>query len=70
MDVGRIEYDHLPHQVHDTHTTGASANWTISLGIGALRALKCPELRSWLSASDREIPFFTGVNGTLMARRP
>src|SRR6516162_6842263 len=29
---------------------------------------RCPELRSWLSASDREIPVFTGVNGTLMAR--
>jgi hypothetical protein len=29
----------------------------------------CPELRSWLSASDRETPVFTGVNGTLMARR-
>ena len=29
----------------------------------------CPELRDWLSASDREIPVFTGVNGTLMARR-
>jgi len=34
------------------------------------RALTCAELRSWLSASDREIPVFTGVNGTLMARRP
>jgi hypothetical protein len=33
------------------------------------RALTCPELRSRLSASDREIPVFTGVNGTLMARR-
>ena len=33
------------------------------------RALTCPELRSWLSASDREIPVFTGLM-TLMARRP
>jgi hypothetical protein len=32
-------------------------------------ALMCPELRGWLSASDREIPVFTGANGTLMARR-
>jgi hypothetical protein len=31
--------------------------------------LMCPELRSWLSASDRDMPAFTGVNGTLMARR-
>jgi hypothetical protein len=31
--------------------------------------LTCPELRGWLSVSDREIPVFTGVNGTLMARR-
>jgi len=29
-----------------------------------------PDLRGGLSASDRERPFFTGVNGTLMARRP
>jgi hypothetical protein len=36
---------------------------------GPFRALMWPELRSWLSASDREIPVFTGVNGTLMARR-
>jgi hypothetical protein len=36
---------------------------------GPSGALTCPELRSWLSASDREIPVFTGVNGTLMARR-
>ena len=36
---------------------------------GPSRAFTCPELRSWLSASDREIPVFTGVNGTLMARR-
>ena len=28
------------------------------------------DLRGGLSASDRERPFFTGVNGTLMARRP
>jgi hypothetical protein len=32
-------------------------------------ALRCPELRSWLSDGDREIPVLTGVNGTLMARR-
>src|SRR6516225_9647998 len=35
---------------------------------GPSGALTCPELRSWLSASDREIPVLTGVNGTLMAR--
>jgi hypothetical protein len=29
----------------------------------------CPELRGWLSASDREISVFTGVNDTLMARQ-
>ena len=29
-----------------------------------------PDLRDGLSASDRERPFFTGVNGPLMARRP
>jgi hypothetical protein len=32
MQVGRIEHDHLTHQVHDTDTTGADANWTVSLG--------------------------------------
>jgi hypothetical protein len=32
MEVGRIEHNHLTHHVHDTDTTGASANWTISLG--------------------------------------
>jgi hypothetical protein len=42
---------------------------TISLGIGAFRGFHVPELRSWLSASDREIPVLTGVHGTLMARR-
>lgn len=36
---------------------------------GPSRALTCPELPSWLSASDREIPVSTGLNGTLMARR-
>src|SRR5215471_18895097 len=45
------------------------AKHTVSLGIGAFRGSQCPELRSWLSASDCEIPVFTGVNGTLMARR-
>ena len=28
-----------------------------------------PDLRGWVSASDRERPLVTGVNGTLMARR-
>jgi hypothetical protein len=39
---------------------------TISLGIGAFRAPMCPELRSWLSASDHDTPVFTGLmtNGT------
>lgn len=32
-------------------------------------ALTRPELRSWLSASDREMPVLTRVNGTLMGRR-
>jgi hypothetical protein len=32
------------------------------------RDLTCPELPSWLSARDREMPGSTGVNGTLMAR--
>jgi hypothetical protein len=29
-----------------------------------------PDLRGGVSASDRERPLFTGVNGPLMARRP
>ena len=33
------------------------------------RAVKCPELRSVLSASDRDRHLVTAVNGTLMARR-
>ena len=36
---------------------------------GPSRAFTCPELRSWLSASDREIPVFTGVNGTAILDR-
>ena len=36
---------------------------------GPSAAFTCPELRSWLSVSAREIPVLTGVNGTLMARR-
>jgi hypothetical protein len=42
---------------------------TVSLGICAIRASKWPDLRGELSVSDREEPRFTGVNGTLMARR-
>ena len=30
--------------------------------------VRCPDLRDGLSASDRERPFVTGVNGPLMAR--
>jgi hypothetical protein len=36
---------------------------------GPFSGLTCLELRSWLSESDRQIPVFAGVNGTLMARR-
>jgi hypothetical protein len=43
--------------------------YTVSLGIGAFRGFRCPELRSWLSVSAREIPVLTGVNCTLMAWR-
>jgi hypothetical protein len=43
---------------------------TISLGICAIRARHMPDLRGGLSVSDRKRPAFTGVNGTLMARRP
>ena len=42
---------------------------TISLGICAIRAAIQPDLREGLPLSDRERPFVTGVNGTLMARR-
>ena len=42
---------------------------TVSLGICAIRALMASDLRDGLSMSDRERPFLTGVNGTLMARR-
>ena len=41
----------------------------ISLGICAARAAMRPDLRGRLSASDRERPLVTGVNGPLMARR-
>jgi hypothetical protein len=41
---------------------------TISLGICAIRAVTWPDLQGGLSASDRERPVFTGVNGMLMAR--
>ena len=37
--------------------------------LGPSEAFTCPELRSWQSASDRETPALTGVNGTLMARQ-
>src|SRR5437660_460789 len=42
---------------------------TISLGICTIHAPTRPDLRIVLSASDREIPLFTGANGPLMARR-
>src|SRR5208282_6305957 len=41
---------------------------TVSLGICAVRAVAWPDLLSDLSASDRERPFVTEVNGPLMAR--
>jgi len=40
----------------------------VSLGICALRASMQPDLRSDVSASDRERPIVAGVNGPLMAR--
>jgi hypothetical protein len=43
---------------------------TISLGICTIRAVARPDLRSEVSASDRERPLLTGVNGTPMARPP
>jgi len=43
---------------------------TVSLGICVVWAVRWPDLRGALPVSDRERPFFTGVNGTLMARRP
>ena len=43
---------------------------TISLGICTVRAVEWSDLRDRLSASDRERPFVTGVNGSLMARPP
>ncbi len=42
---------------------------TVSLGICGIRAAIQPDLREGLPLSDRERPFVTGVNGTLMARR-
>ena len=42
---------------------------TISLGICVIRAAERPDLRDGVSASDRERPLVTGVNGPLMARR-
>jgi hypothetical protein len=41
----------------------------VSLGICALRAVERPDLRSEVSASDRDRPLLTGANGTLMARQ-
>ncbi len=43
---------------------------TISLGIYVVRAFLPSYLRDRLSLSVRERPFLTGINGTLMARRP
>jgi hypothetical protein len=40
----------------------------ISLGICPVRRLTLPDQRRGGSASDRETPLITGVNGTLMAR--
>jgi len=42
---------------------------TISLGICAIRACHMADLRRGVSASDRERPLGTGLNGLLMARR-
>ena len=42
----------------------------VSLGICAVRAAIRPDLRGRLSASDRERPLFTGVNGPLMPGDP
>jgi hypothetical protein len=43
---------------------------TISLGICAIRAFMCPELRGRLSVSVRERPVVTGANGTAILVRP
>jgi hypothetical protein len=43
---------------------------TISLGSCTVWAAMAPELRGGLPRSVRERPSVTGVNGTLMARRP
>jgi hypothetical protein len=41
---------------------------TVSLGICRVQALSGPDLRCGVSASDRDCPLVTGVNGPLMAR--
>ncbi len=42
---------------------------TVSLGICPVRRRTDPDQRRNGSASDRETPLITGVNGTLMARQ-
>ena len=39
MKVGRVEHYYLTHYVHDAYITGATAERTISLGLGALSSL-------------------------------
>ena len=74
-----------PHDVLDTcaldvrvsqrHLTFSSATVmqlqerTVSLGICTVRAVVPPDLRCGMSASDRQRPLVTVVNGPLMPRR-
>ena len=55
------------------HTYGAgdgNRTRTVSLGSRTIRRSYCRDLRWKVSATDRERPPVTGVNGTLMARQP
>jgi hypothetical protein len=59
---------HIPTWALSVEAGDGNRTRTVSLGICAIQAVMQPDLLGALSASDREGPPVTEVNGTLMAR--
>ena len=69
VSVHSVHHRPRPPQRGPPCRVGHRPGRAVSLGICAIRAVVRPDLRCEVSASDRERPPVTGVNGTLMARR-
>jgi len=65
----RYTYRPRPPQRGPPCRVGHRPGRAVSLGICAIRAVVRPDLRCGVSASDRERPLVTGVNGTASPKR-